>query len=66
MKLHVWIEIKGDIDTRMLWKLIESYRVNLTAVYQKTWVYGDVDNTTLGDLISKCSLFGDIESSIVQ
>lgn len=64
MKVHVCLEIKGDIDTPILWKLIESYKVNLTAVDHKTWIYGDVSYVTLGDLISKCSLFGDVIASI--
>lgn len=35
-KVHFFIEITGDVDTLSLWKLIECYKVNLTAVEGKT------------------------------
>ena len=41
-KVSFFIEIAGDIDSLSLWKLIEPYKVNLTAVEGKTWIYGDV------------------------
>lgn len=40
-KLSFFINIAGDIDSMSLWKLIERYKVNLTAVIDETWVYGD-------------------------
>ncbi len=61
MKVHVYITIKGSVDSLMLWKLIEHYKVNLTADDNQTWVYGDVSYTTLGELVAKCSLFGDVD-----
>ncbi len=64
MKLNVTVEIKGEIDTLMLWSLIEKYKMNLTAVKDKTWIYGEVDYTTLGKIITKCALFGDVEAEI--
>ena len=62
MKVQVYITIKGNVDSLMLWKLIERYKVNLTAAV--TWVYGDVNYTSLGELVSKCALFGDIEVTV--
>lgn len=64
MKLDVTIEIKGEVDTLMLWSLIEKYKMNLTAVEDKTWIYGEVDYTTLGHIIKDCALFGDVEAEI--
>jgi len=64
MKVQVYITIKGNVDSLMLWKLIERYKVNLTADNTVTWVYGEVNYTSLGELVSKCALFGDIEVTV--
>lgn len=64
MKVHVFITIKGAVDSIMLWKLIEQYKVNLTADDNVTWIYGDVSYSKLGDLIAKCCLFGDVDVAI--
>lgn len=65
MKVHVFITIKGKIDSRSLWKLIERHKINLTTDDEEvTWVYGDVDLTAVGDIALKCALFGNIEANI--
>ena len=64
MKVHVYITIKGSVDSLMLWKLIEQYKVNLTADDQETWVYGEVSYTALGELVAKCCLFGDVDVAV--
>jgi hypothetical protein len=64
VKVHVYIPIKGSIDSLMLWKLIEQYKVNLTADDNQTWVYGEVSYTVLGELVAKCCLFGDVDVTV--
>lgn len=63
-KVHFFIEIAGDIDTLSLWKLIERYKVNLTAVEGKTWIYGDVWLHHLGTIVERCALFGALKVEV--
>ena len=64
MKINLFVEIKGEIDSLMLWELIKEYKLNLTDVITKTWVYGETDYMTAGKVISKCALFGDLTAEI--
>lgn len=61
-KVSVWLQVDGDIDTLMLWSLIEHLNLNLTAIDGITWIYGDVAPHKLGELISRCVLFGRVEA----
>lgn len=63
-KVHFFIEIAGDIDTLSLWKLIERYKVNLTAVGGKTWIYGDVELHNIGTIVERCALFGALKVEV--
>lgn len=60
--MRLFIEINGKIDSLMLWKLIKDYKLNLTALDEKTWVYGEANYTVMADVVSKCALFGDIKA----
>ncbi len=62
--MRLFIEIKGRIDSLMLWKLIKDYKLNLTALDDKTWVYGEANYTVIADVVSKCALFGDLKAEI--
>lgn len=62
--MRIYIEIDGAIDSIMLWKLIERHKLNLTALDDKTWVYGEVNYSTIGDVVSKCALFGNLTVKI--
>lgn len=62
--LRVDITISGDVDSLMLWKLIEKYKVNLFAGENKVWVYGDIELYKVGDLVAYCVLFGDVEAQV--
>lgn len=55
------IEIKGNLDSLMLWSLIEKYHVNLTQVGDYTWVYGETSISAIAKVISCCALFGDLK-----
>lgn len=61
-----WIEIKGEIDSRSLWEQIRSYNVNLTEVIEKTWVYGEAPVSSVGEIISICAQFGDLEAKVYE
>lgn len=63
-KVNFYIEIAGDIDSLALWKLIESYKVNLTTINGKTWVYGDTQFHHLGTIIERCALFGALKAEV--
>lgn len=63
-RVHFSIEIAGDVDTLSLWKLIECYRVNLTAVDGKTWIYGDVEFPYIGTIVECCALFGALKVEV--
>lgn len=64
--MKLWVEITGEMDTLMLWSLIERYNLNLTEVIGKCWVYGDCNYTIAGKVIAKCALFGDITAKITR
>lgn len=59
--MKLCIEIKGDIDSLMLWSLIEKYKVNLMALGNITYVYGETNITFASEIIARCSLFGDLK-----
>ena len=60
MKVNVWIEIRGSIDSLLLWKLIEGYELNLTDLLDKCLVYGDCSCSAAGSVVSICALFGEL------
>lgn len=64
--LHLWVEIQGEVDSIMLWDLIERYDLNLTEVDDRCWVYGDCNYTTAGKVITKCALFGNISVKLTR
>lgn len=66
MKLHVTIEIKGKVDSLMLWELIKDYKMNLTDLETVVYVYGDCNYITAGRVLSCCALFGDIDAHITK
>lgn len=63
-KVSFFIEITGDIDSLSLWELIEPYKVNLTAVEGKTWIYGDVELHNIGTIVERCALFGALKVEV--
>lgn len=64
--MKLWVEIEGEIDTLMLWSLIERYNLNLTEVFDKCWVYGECNYTSASRVIAKCALFGNITAKITR
>ena len=66
MDIYLFVEIKGKIDSLMLWELIKDYKLNLLAADEKTWVYGDTSYMVAGKVISKCALFGNISADLTH
>lgn len=59
--MRLFITIEGDFDARLLWNLIEKYKVNLTELEHVTLVYGDVDASTAAEVLVCCAPFGKIK-----
>ena len=63
--VEISIEIKGKIDSRALWSLIEKYGVNLTDLGNVSLVYGTVkDFHEATDVVVYCALFGNIKTDV--
>ena len=60
----LWIEIKGEIDSPLLWSLIKGYGLNLTDLIDKSLVYGECSYSVANRVIAICARFGDISASI--
>lgn len=60
----LWIEIKGEIDSPLLWSLIKGYGLNLTDLIDKSLVYGECSYSVASRVIAICARFGDISASI--
>lgn len=63
-KRSFFINIAGDIDSMSLWKRIERFGVNLTAVIGETWVYGDVELHCLGTIVEACAEYGKLKVDV--
>lgn len=61
----LYIVIQGPFDSKKLWSLISRYNVNLTDLGENVLVYGDVTFHDSVDIISFCSMFGEIKESKV-
>lgn len=66
MRVHIYIEIQGTIDSLMLWELIKSYKLNLTDLGKVVMVYGECSYINAGSIISKCALFGNLTVKITR
>ena len=59
--VRLFVEINGNIDSSSLWPLIKPYKVNLTDLIDKSLVYGEVDIVTALEVITCCSLYGNLK-----
>ena len=59
--MRFFMTIEGDFDARLLWSLIEKYKVNLTELEHVVLVYGDVDVKTVAEVLVCCAPFGKIK-----
>lgn len=60
MMAYLLVEIKGPIDSRKLWGLISRYGINVTDLDDKVIVHGDTSFHDHVDIVSLCSLFGEL------
>ena len=64
MKVTLYIEIEGTIDSRELYNDIERYRVNVTDLHVKTLVYGEVQLEVAFRIIEQSAKYGSIMARI--
>ena len=64
MKVTLYIEIEGTIDSRELYNDIERYRVNVTDLRVKTLVYGEVQLGVAFRIIEQSAKYGSIMARI--
>lgn len=62
--VHLFVEIRGPIDSRALWDELESYGVNVTDMKDTVLVYADLPIIEAGIVAGICSKYGDIKSQI--
>lgn len=59
--MHLFMTIEGDFDSRLLWSLIEKYKVSLTDLDNVVLVYGDVCARVAAEVLVCCAPFGKIK-----
>lgn len=64
MNVYLYVEIAGRIDSKQLWHDVETYGVNVTDLYFKTLVYGEVSLKAALLVIDACSKYGKIQAHI--
>lgn len=66
MKVTIFVQIIGRINSRELWEIIEPFGVNLTDMGDKTLVYGECYLETASRIVFHCSLFGNTMTEITH
>lgn len=61
---HIFIEIKGNIDSFKLWDAIKGYKLNLTDLGEINLIYGEIALQYIGELISLCASYGMIHADV--
>lgn len=64
MKVSVFIQIKGRIDSRELYAAIEKYGMNVTDMGDAAVVYGDCELEEASRVFYVCGLYGDTTTEI--
>lgn len=66
MKVTVFVQIIGPINSRELWGLVEPFGMNLTDMGEKILVYGECYLETASRVIFHCALYGDVMAEITH
>lgn len=66
MLVHIFIEIKGKIDSRKLYELIEQNGINLTDMGDSVLVYGDCYLAQALQVVYNCALYGNIKVELTH
>ena len=66
MLVHIFIEVKGKIDSRKLYALIEQDGINLTDLGDVVLVYGDCYAMQASQIVYNCALFGEVKATITH
>lgn len=61
-----YIEIYKQIDTRSLWEQLKSYRISVTDLLDKAYIYGKVEITDLMKIIRICLDYADLVCSVYK
>lgn len=64
MNVYLYAELNGKIDSRALWKDVETYGVNVTDLHVKTLIYGEVSLRVALMVIDEASKYGKIQAHI--
>jgi len=62
--VHLFVEIRGPIDSRELWGELESYGVNVTDMKDTVLVYADLPIIEAVTVVGICSKYGSTKSQI--
>ena len=62
--LYLWITIIGCDDSTKLWNAIEQYKVNLTDLGDKAYIYGEVQMPEAIEIIGVANDYGETEVSL--
>ena len=62
--LYLWITIIGCEDSMKLWNAIERYKVNLTDLGDKAYIYGEVQMPEAIEIIGVANDYGETEVSL--
>jgi len=62
--VHLFVEIRGPIDSKALWDELESYGVNVTDMSDTVLVYADLPILQAVTVVGICSKYGDVKSQI--
>lgn len=64
MKVSIFVQIIGKIDSKSLWEIVEPFGMNLTDMGEKSLVYGDCELEEAKEIVFFCSLYGDTMTEI--
>jgi len=62
--VHLFVEIRGPIDSRELWDELEPYGVNVTDMSDTVLVYADLPIIEAVTVVGICSKYGSTKSQI--
>lgn len=64
MNVTLYAEVDGKIDSRDLYRKLESYGVNVTDLNVKTLIYGEVSLRVALIVIDEASRYGKVKANI--
>lgn len=59
MRVDIFIELKGQINSTELWEDLEATGANVTDLGDQTLVYGNIDIASLAKITTTCAIFSE-------